>query len=258
MLSSTFRKPFREDIMSPRSFFSKIPKALHRKSTDQRRPQAEPSSSSTPASTSQPRPHAPAVAQPEPRELSPKTAAALLPAAASRLPGRLWTQAYDAVNEANPKLVHAYETLLRRVPGEPDPAPEAEDDRADVELTRTQMVRLVQAGLEKTKGEAEKKKKAGEAVRVISSVRDLVGAALRHAPEAAAAWGGVCLLLQVSCYLRNRQTSSNWCSWSKTRSRRRVLIATEWLMSSRGWPGTGSCRLFSRGTRGASPRCETS
>ena len=145
---------------------------------------------------------------------------------AARLPGRLWTQAYDAVNEANPELVHAYEKLLRRVTGGTGPVhnPKVEDDRANAELARAQLHQLIQAGLEKTKEEAKRKEKAGEAVRVIGSVRDLVGAALKHAPEAAAAWGGVCLLLQVSYNLRQGRASSNRYSCSKTRSRKRVLI----------------------------------
>ena len=37
-------------------------------------------------------------------------------------------------------------------------------------------------------------------MRVVSSIKELIATALKHAPEAAAAWGGVCLLLQV---LRN-------------------------------------------------------
>ena len=86
------------------------------------------------------------------------------------------------------------------MPGEPGLAqnPEVENDRADAELAQPQMLRLIQAGLEKTKGEVERKEKAGEVVRVIASVRNLVGDALKYAPEAAATWGGVCLLLQVS------------------------------------------------------------
>ena len=195
--------------MPSENVLSKIRKAVGRKSADRRRPQTE-SSSSTPTSITGPRPRTPSASKPDLRERPPTTAAAPKSdpciaqpppdsSGAPRLPGRLWTQAYDAVKEANPKLVHAYETLLRRVPGESDPAHNHEvEDQANAELTRSHMVQLIQAGLEKTKRETERKEKAGEVVRVIASVRDLVGAALKHAPEAAAAWGGVCLLLNVS------------------------------------------------------------
>lgn len=104
----------------------------------------------------------------------------------------------------NLRLGVEYETLLHRVlGGELGPAdnPDGETDQAEEEQTQAQMVRLVEAGLKKTEKEADTKHKIEEGMRVVSSVRDLVGTALKHAPEAATAWGGVCLLLQVGRYL---------------------------------------------------------
>ncbi|SPO02440.1 uncharacterized protein DNG_05113 [Cephalotrichum gorgonifer] len=114
--------------------------------------------------------------------------------ATSRLPGRLWTQAYEAVKKDNPRLVDGYETLLHRVlVGESSPAdnPDGDTDPAEEEQTQAQMVQLVEAGLKKTEREAATKLKVLEGMRVVSSVRDLIGSALKHAPEAATAWGGV-------------------------------------------------------------------
>ncbi|MBE3046218.1 hypothetical protein IMZ48_27510, partial [Candidatus Bathyarchaeota archaeon] len=110
-------------------------------------------------------------------------------ASPSTLRGRLWTQAYEAVRKDDSRLVDDYETLLRRVLG-------GESDPAD----RRQTDELVREGLEKTKKEAAAKQKIEEGMKVVSSVRVLVDTAVKHAPEAAAVWGGVCLLLQVSFY----------------------------------------------------------
>ena len=181
---------------------SSVREWIGRKTADRRRPQTTPKPSSTPTSTSEPCPHAPALAAPEHQEPSPTSAAALQSdlctvqtpchvtpdtASPSGLPGRLWKQAYEAVREDKPDLVEAYETLLRRVLGEgSDPK------------VRKQMDELVREGLEKTKKEAAAKQKIEDGIHVISSVSNLVGTAVKHAPEAAASLGGVCLLLQVS------------------------------------------------------------
>ncbi|RYP18351.1 hypothetical protein DL765_003963 [Monosporascus sp. GIB2] len=122
-------------------------------------------------------------------------------AANPSFPGRLWTGAYDAIKEDDPGLVDEYQMVLHReLEGESSAADirEGEDDQTDAEPTRTQMVRLVEAGLKKTEKEAAAKHKIQEGMRVVLSVKGLVGTAFKHAPEAAAAWGGVCLLLQAS------------------------------------------------------------
>lgn len=180
---------------------SKVLEKIGWKRADRGRPPAS-RASSAPTSTSGPRPHAPPVAEPEPQERNPTTAAALRPgpcnaqtsrhvtpdtASPSGLPSQLWTQAYDAVKDDKPDLVDAYETLLRCVLG-------GKSDATD----RRQMDELIREGLEKTKKEAAAKQKVEEGIRIISSISNLVGTAVKHAPEAAAAWGGVCLLLQVS------------------------------------------------------------
>ncbi|RYP25887.1 hypothetical protein DL768_011651 [Monosporascus sp. mg162] len=115
-------------------------------------------------------------------------------AANPSFPGRLWTDAYDAIKKDDPKLVDAYQMVLHReLGGESSAADirEGEDDQTDAERTRTQMVQLVEAGLKKSEKEAAAKHKIQEGMRVVSSVKELVGTALKHAPEAAAAWGGV-------------------------------------------------------------------
>lgn len=172
---------FREDIMAPRL----LKKLLPRKRADRHRSQTDSAPSSTPTSASGSRPHA------KEFQPSPTIAADPRPDTASPSgPGRLWAQAYEAVKEDKPRLVEAYEELLHRVLGGSGPA----DPK--------QMHQLVLEGLEKTKKEAAAKEKFEDGMRVIASVSGLVGTAVKHAPESAAAWGGVCLLLQVSSSFR--------------------------------------------------------
>ncbi|RYP18338.1 hypothetical protein DL767_009858 [Monosporascus sp. MG133] len=230
-----FKTPPR-DIMAP-SFVNKlrsrVRKTIGHEGADSRTPQTAPTPSIASESVSggdkpqpatsltvtnvEPEPHEPATPStlavcqqpsPAPVGLQPISSVAQpLPlrttseAANPGFPGRLWTDAYDAIKEDDPRLVGAYKMVLHReLGGESNAADirEGGDDPTDAELPRTQMVRLVEAGLKKTENEAAAKYKVQEGMRVVSSVKELVGTALKHAPEAAAAWGGVCLLLRAS------------------------------------------------------------
>ncbi|RYP74644.1 hypothetical protein DL771_002910 [Monosporascus sp. 5C6A] len=160
----------------------------------------EPAAWSTPAVGQEPFP-APVALQPVSSAAQPPPLQTAPDAANPGFPGRLWTDAYDAIEEDDPRLVDEYKKVLHReLGGESSAADirEREHDHTDAELSRTQMVRLVEDGLKKTEKEASAKYKIQEGMRVVSSVKELVGTALKHAPEAAAAWGGVCLLLQAS------------------------------------------------------------
>lgn len=159
------------------------------------------------------------------------------------LPGRLWTQAYDAIRKDDPELARAYETVLRsELGGGSSLANNDGCHQADAEQTRAQMVQLVETGLKKTERAGTVKDKIQEGMHVVSSVKELVGTAVKHAPEAATAWAGVCLLLQVSGPGTAQAVSDNF-RYLKTLPPRRANIATESPTLSRGWTGTGTYRV---------------
>jgi len=118
----------------------------------------------------------------------------------SSLASQLWTQAYDEVKSDNEKLVDEYETIILRTAFQDESTLQdegARDCQIGVAQKRTRMVQAVEAGLKKTEEEAALKQQVQEGIRIVTSVKEFVGKALKNAPEAAAAWGGVCLLLQV-------------------------------------------------------------
>ena len=60
------------------------------------------------------------------------------------------------------------------------------------------MMQLVQTGLDKTAKEATVKRRLEEGIDVISSVKGIIHAAVQAVPQAAVAWVGVCLALEVA------------------------------------------------------------
>jgi hypothetical protein len=66
------------------------------------------------------------------------------------LPGRLWTQAYDAIWTDEPELAKSYEAILRSELGDEPRFVSNEEGHHRIDATQPQMVRLVKAGLERT------------------------------------------------------------------------------------------------------------
>ncbi|CAI4213245.1 unnamed protein product [Parascedosporium putredinis] len=95
------------------------------------------------------------------------------------LQSKLWTQAYDAAKTDDEKLVIEYERIVLGQLHEDDPdGLTAQDESSlggqnDAAQKRAQMALAVQEG-----------------IRVVTSVKEFVGKALKNVPEAAAAWGG--------------------------------------------------------------------
>ncbi|KAI9897370.1 hypothetical protein N3K66_007226 [Trichothecium roseum] len=115
------------------------------------------------------------------------------------LPNRLWSKAYEQIQNDDAKLVKAYITILHKDSG-------AELNYADVseaehqatgEKRQAQLMKLVECGLERNKKDHNVKIKIHEGTRMLSSVTGLISSSLKQAPEAAVAWAGVCLLVQV-------------------------------------------------------------
>jgi hypothetical protein len=64
------------------------------------------------------------------------------------------------------------------------------------------MEQLVQAGLKMTEGEDNAKQTVGEVLQGVLAVKDIVSLALQTVPQAALAWAGVCLTVQVTSSLQ--------------------------------------------------------
>ena len=115
------------------------------------------------------------------------------------LPNRLWSKAYEQIQNDDAKLVKAYLAILHKNPGEElsyADVSEAEH-QATGEKRQAQLMKLVECGLERNKKDHEVKVKIHEGTRMLSSVTGLISSSLKQAPEAAVAWAGVCLLVQV-------------------------------------------------------------
>ncbi|OTA02490.1 hypothetical protein A9Z42_0028690 [Trichoderma parareesei] len=115
------------------------------------------------------------------------------------LPERLWDQAYDKLKISDAALIQAYEKILsRRLSGQGFDTPVTASDRNiiaqhDTNARRKQMLQLIQDGLDKTAGEAKIKR----AIGVVLFAKDIVSTAIQAAPQAALAWTGVCVALEM-------------------------------------------------------------
>lgn len=123
------------------------------------------------------------------------------------LPERLWDQAYDDLKIHDAALVEAYEKILsRKLSGQEFNSPVAESEeniiaQGDAYSRRKQMRNLITDGLDKTAEEAKIKSSIGTATEFIFSAKDIISSAVQAVPQAALAWTGVCIALEVMiCY----------------------------------------------------------
>ncbi|KAK1783508.1 NACHT domain-containing protein [Copromyces sp. CBS 386.78] len=117
------------------------------------------------------------------------------------LPARLWERAYNELKQEEVKLVDAYEKILSRqlqngsnsmvLESQPNISAQNNSDR------RRQMIQLINAGLAKTEREAKVKESCGEVMDVILSVKNIISAAIQAVPQAAFAWTGICIALEI-------------------------------------------------------------
>ncbi|KAK4250921.1 NACHT domain-containing protein [Corynascus novoguineensis] len=118
------------------------------------------------------------------------------------LPVRLWDRAYNDLKREETDLVDVYEKILSRQlqDGLGSVVPESQPNtiaQNNSDARRHQMTQLIHAGLDKTAREATMKEGLGVAVNVILSVRDIISSAIQAMPQAALAWTGVCLTLEL-------------------------------------------------------------
>lgn len=96
-------------------------------------------------------------------------------------------------------MVKLYETILSlELDDSSQEAKENVIEQADQAKRRSQMDRLLNTGLGKTKKLARVEKNIGNAINIVLSVNEAIGNALQAVPIAALAWTGVCVALQAS------------------------------------------------------------
>jgi hypothetical protein len=137
----------------------------------------------------------------EPAPSSPTSTKAETPPLPS-LRERLWNDAYDELKAGEPKLVEAYENILSIGLHQNQPDSVAfESTENEIGRTREtrcrQMQQLVREGLDRTQKQASIKRGIDEGLQAVQAVRGIVDKAVHAAPEAAIAWVGVCLGLEV-------------------------------------------------------------
>ncbi|KAL2145028.1 hypothetical protein VTI28DRAFT_8128 [Corynascus sepedonium] len=99
-------------------------------------------------------------------------------------------------------LVNAYEKILSRQlhDGPSSAVPEYQPNtivQDNSDARRRQMTQLIHAGLEKITREAKVKEGLGAAVNVALSARNVISAAIQAVPQAALAWTGICVALEM-------------------------------------------------------------
>ncbi|KAM0516054.1 hypothetical protein ACHAPE_005677 [Trichoderma viride] len=119
------------------------------------------------------------------------------------LPERLWDQAYDALKIQDAALVQAYEKILsRNLRGQGFNSPVTDSDKNAIaqnnpHTRRTQMRQLIDEGLNNTAREGKLKETIGTATQFVFAAQDIISSAIQTAPQAALAWAGVCVALEM-------------------------------------------------------------
>ena len=150
-------------------------------------------------------PNGPAVAVQQPPATGPATPPLATEDDRPAAKTQLWTRAYDAIKDDDPKLVAAYEAVLLSEL-RPEPVCGVGEGGGDnPEDARRQMDNLVREGLRRTERAAAKMDNIHEGMRIVSSVKAFIGTAVKHAPEAVAAWAGICLLFGVGMSLTGKK-----------------------------------------------------
>ncbi|KAK3955856.1 hypothetical protein QBC32DRAFT_321280, partial [Pseudoneurospora amorphoporcata] len=117
------------------------------------------------------------------------------------LPVRLWERAYNELKQEEVRLVDAYEKILSRQlqdgPGSTVPESQPNTIAQNTLDRRRQMTQLINAGLAKTEREVKVKESLGVAVDAVLSAKNTISAAIQAVPQAALAWTGICIALEM-------------------------------------------------------------
>ncbi|KAH8659004.1 hypothetical protein BGZ61DRAFT_540345 [Ilyonectria robusta] len=113
----------------------------------------------------------------------------------SALQTRLWNKAYEGVKQKEPTVAEAYEKILFVE------IPKAQHDStgatSEQNATSAEMIQLVNTGVERTKKEVEIKGTVKQWLDIVNSVKGVIDNAIKVAPDAAVAWAGICIGLEI-------------------------------------------------------------
>ncbi|KAH8203360.1 hypothetical protein TruAng_002455 [Truncatella angustata] len=123
----------------------------------------------------------------------------------SQLPNpqeRLWHEAYDDLEKNEPKVTQAFEKIIAAKLGQNEPSTQLDQAAEHVitaswKPTTVQMHKLVHDGLDRTEKTASVKQGLGNVLQAVQTARVLMNSAVQFVPQAAVAWAGVCLGLEV-------------------------------------------------------------
>ncbi|KAH7309923.1 hypothetical protein B0I35DRAFT_359209, partial [Stachybotrys elegans] len=115
---------------------------------------------------------------------------------------RIWNQAYDNLKESELKVVNAFEEILSakldpNKSSSADHQPIENNIQKDWKSRSRQMQQLVQTELDQMKKRDSITRGLDESLQAVQAVRGIIDGAIRAAPEAAVAWAGVCLGLEI-------------------------------------------------------------
>ncbi|KAF5724596.1 heterokaryon incompatibility protein het-E-1 [Fusarium mundagurra] len=116
------------------------------------------------------------------------------------VPERLWSKAYNVLEEEEPEIVKSYREILIQVQREWDDttAPEEIQYLEHCKTVKSrQMWRLVYSGLEKSKRQAKYKENLSTIIETINNIKGVVDKVVKYSSEAAIAWVGVSLGLEI-------------------------------------------------------------
>lgn len=105
----------------------------------------------------------------------------------------LWDRAYDDLKRQDAALIQAYERILSNKLNEAIGSEQNIIAQHDALTRRNQMRQLIYDGLNRTAKEAKVKEVIGIAI----STKDIITNAVQAVPQAALAWTGVCVALEV-------------------------------------------------------------
>ncbi|KAI1015425.1 hypothetical protein LB504_010980 [Fusarium proliferatum] len=116
------------------------------------------------------------------------------------IPERLWSKAYNILEEKEPDIVKGYQEILERVQNEwtDTAAPEELQTLEHCKSVKSrQMWRLVYSGLERSKKQAKVKESVSNIMETIDNLKGVVDKAVKYSSEASIAWAGVSLGLEI-------------------------------------------------------------
>ncbi|SCV39827.1 related to vegetatible incompatibility protein HET-E-1 [Fusarium fujikuroi] len=116
------------------------------------------------------------------------------------IPERLWSKAYNILEEKEPDVVKGYQEILDRVQNEwaDTAAPEELQNLKHCKSVKSrQMWRLVYSGLERSKRQAKVKESVSNIMETIDNLKGVVDKAVKYSSEASIAWAGVSLGLEI-------------------------------------------------------------